>query len=134
MVFTIRAIIEILGFPDTHIKEVTQKVIEKLKTEDRITITKEVINEPQKVKEKYFSCLAEVEMKILDFNKLLAFCYDYMPSSLEFLDTEKITLPIREFHFGMSELLDKLHQYNIAVNNLSQRVKQLEDQIPKEPQ
>ncbi len=131
MVFTIRAIIEVLGFPNTHVKEVTEKVIEKLKTEDRVTVLNSKVNDPEKVKEKYFSCFAEVEMKVLDFSKLLSICSDYMPSSLEILDSDKVTLPTREFQLAISELLDKLHQYNIAVNNLSQRVKQLEDQLKK---
>ena len=126
MVFTIRAIIEVMGFPEEHVKLVTEKVIEKLKTEDRISIIKETVHPPEKIKEKFFSCFAEVEMKITDFSKLLGFCYDYLPSSIEILDTEKITLPVREFHFAMSEMLDKLHHYNLTVTNLTNRLNHIE--------
>ncbi|MBI2148076.1 hypothetical protein HYU23_00190 [Candidatus Woesearchaeota archaeon] len=126
MVFTIRAIIEVLGFPEEHVKEVTQKVVEKIKSEDRINLINSKISEPEKVKEKFFSCFAELEMKIHDFSKLLGFCFDYLPSSLEILDTEKITIPAREFHLAISEILDILHNYNITVNNLSARLKHLE--------
>ena len=126
MVFTVRAIIEILGFPEEHVKEITQKVIEKIKTEDRISIIKETLHEPQKVKETFFSCFAEVEMKIHDLSKLMGFCYDYLPSSLEILDAEKITIPVREFHFAINEMLEKLHSYNFTVNNLSAKIKQIE--------
>ncbi len=131
MVFTVRAIIEILGFPDTHVKEVAEKVIEKLKTEDRISVLKENIHDPKKVKETFFSCFIEIEMKITDLNKLMGFCFDYLPSSLEILDTEKVTIPVREFHFAMSEMIEKLHQYNITVNNLTATVKNLEKEIKK---
>ena len=132
MVFTVRAIIEVLGFPEEHVKEVTGKVIEKLKTEDRITITKENITEPTKVKEQFFSCFAEIEMKVHDMNKLIGFCFDYLPSSLEILDTEKVTIPVREFHFAISELIEKLHHYNITVNNLTGKIKHLEKLNKKE--
>lgn len=126
MVFTIRAIIEILGFPEEHVKEVTLKIIEKLKTEEGITLTKDQIHPAEKIKDRFFSCFAEVELKVHDFSKLLKFCYDYMPSSIDILDTEKVTMPIREFNFGINEMLECLHQYNIAVNNLTNKIKQLE--------
>ena len=107
MVFTTRAIIEILGFPEEHVKEITQRVLEKIKTEDRISIVKEKIHDPKIVKEKFYSCFIEVDMKIHDLSKLWGFCYDYLPSSIEILDTEKVTIPIREFHFALGEMLEK---------------------------
>ena len=119
MVFTIRTVIEVLGFPDTHVKEVTTKVIEKLKTEEGITTIKTEIHPPEKVKDRFYSCFAEIEIKVHNFSRLLSFCYDYMPSSLEILDMEKVTMPIREFTFGLNELLERLHTYNITINNLS---------------
>ncbi|MBS3152315.1 hypothetical protein J4230_02795 [Candidatus Woesearchaeota archaeon] len=131
MVFTVRTIIEVLGFPDTHVKEITEKVVEKIKTEDRISVLKEKIHDPEKVKDKFFSSLIELELKIHDFSKLLGFCYDYLPSSLEILDTEKITLQVREFHFAMNELLERLHHYNLVVNNLSAKIRQLENKEDK---
>lgn len=126
MVFTVRAIIEVMGFPEEHVKEVTEKVIEKLKAEDRITVIKDTLHPAQKVKEKFFSCFAEVELKIHDFSKLLGFCYDYLPSSVEILDTEKVVIPVREFHFALNETLEKLHHYNLTVTNLTNRLTQLE--------
>ena len=131
MVFTIRAIIEVLGFPEEHVREVTEKVIENLKKEEGINIIKEQINKTEKVKEKFFSCFVEVEMKIHDFNKLIGFCYNYMPSSLEILDAEKLTIPVRELTFGLNEMLDKFHQYNILTTNLTNKLKQLEKQKPQ---
>ena len=118
MVFTIRAIIEVMGFPEEHIKEVSQKIVEKIKAEDRISIIKETTHNTEKVKEQFFSCFIEIEMKVNDLSKLFGFCYDYLPSSIEILDTEKITMPTREFHFAINEMLEKLHHYNITVNNI----------------
>ncbi len=126
MVFTIRANIEVLGFPEDHVKEVMNKVIEKLKTEEGMELLKQELTDTAKIKEKFFSTFVEVEMKMHDFAKLLNFCYDYLPSGLEILDTEKITMPIREFSFGLNEMLGKLHHFNILINNLSTRIEQLE--------
>lgn len=126
MVFTIRAIIEIMGFPEEHVKEVTKKVIERLKKEDGITVIKETLHEPQIVKEKFFSCFVELEIKLHDFSKVLNFCYDYLPSSIEILDVEKVNISVREFSFGLNEMLEKLHNYNFVVNNLNAKINMLE--------
>jgi len=85
----------------------------------------------QNMSKKLHRRLRELELKIHDFSKLLGFCYDYLPSSLEILDTEKITLQVREFHFAMNELLERLHHYNLVVNNLSAKIRQLENKEDK---
>jgi|SRR3989344_5498393 len=126
MVFHVRAIIEVLGMPEKHIVEVINKVLEKLKTEQGITFEKQDVSKPELVKEKYYAIFAEVEIKIINFTKLLQFCYDYMPTSIEILDTEKVVMPIREFANGINDSLIRLHQYNITVANLTQRNKELE--------
>ena len=124
MVFTVRTTIEVLGYPEDHVEKVISKVIEKLKNEEGIKVLKEKLQKPEKVKENFFASFVELEMKINDFNKLLNFCYDYLPSSLEILDTEKITLPIREFSLGINEMIAKLHHYNLVMSNLSTKLKQ----------
>ena len=124
MVFTIRTTIEVLGYPEDHVKEVMDKVIEKLKKEEGFQILKEEINKPEKVKETFFASFAELEIKLNDFSKLIHFCYDYLPSSLEILDAEKITMPIREFALGINELVAKLHHYNLVLNNISTKLQE----------
>ncbi len=130
MVFTVRAVIEVLGFPEDHIKDITSKVVAKLKTEEGIIVLQDKIHAPEKVQEKFFSCFTEVEIKVNDFNRFLNFCYEYLPSSLEVLDSEKVTIPIREFTFGINELLEKLHNYHLLVTNLSAKLREYESNEP----
>jgi len=126
MVFTIRTTIEVLGYPESHIQEVIKRIVEKIKNEEGIKVEKEVIHEAKKVKEEFFIMFVELEMKVHDFNKLLNFCYNYLPSSIEILDVEKVVVPIREFSSAMNEMLAKLHHYNMVLNNLSTKVNSLE--------
>lgn len=126
MVFHTRAIIEVLGMPEKHIVDVVDKVLEKLKNENGITLEKQEVSKPELVKEKYYAIFAEVEIKAINFTKLLQFCYDYMPTSIEILDMDKIAMPVREFTNGINDSLIRLHQYNITVANLNQKVKELE--------
>ena len=69
MEFSIRAIIEVLGFPQAHVDEIMKKVIEKLKAEEGIKISKQTVTPSEQVKE-MFSSFAEVELKIADLGKL----------------------------------------------------------------
>ncbi len=125
MVFTVRATIEVLGYPEDHVKKTMEKVVEKLKNEEGIKIIKSEMQKTEKIKENFFASFAETEIKINDFSRLLNFCYNYLPSSLEILDADKITLPIREFSMGINEMLAKLHHYHLVVNNLSNKVNEL---------
>ncbi len=131
MVFTVRASIEAVGYPEEHIKEVIKKVVEKIKTNEGIIVIKDEIHPTEKVNENFFASFVEVELKINDFGKLLNFCYDFLPSSVEILDTEKVILPIREFSAGLNEMLAKLHHYNLVLNNLAYKVQEIENKKKK---
>ena len=82
MVFTARAIIEVLGYPEEHVNAVSKNVLEKLKTEQGIKVIKDTLNSAEKVKDIIFSSFIEVEIKANDFQRLIIFCYDYLPSTL----------------------------------------------------
>ena len=122
MVFSIRAIIEVIGYPESHVNEVTQKVGERLAAESGIIISKQNISKADKVKDTIHASMIEVELKINDYPKLLHFCYDYLPSTIEILDTDKIAIPIREFTNGLNDLIAKLHQYNLTVTSLMDKI------------
>lgn len=102
--------------------------MDKLKKEENITVLKELVPKAEKVKDTIFAVLLEVELKINNYAKLIHFCYDYLPTTIEVLDTEKIAMPTREFTNGLNDLIAKLHQYNLTLNNL---VQQIEKKTPE---
>jgi len=113
---------EVIGFPEEHVNKVSINVVEKLKKEEGIQVLKESSPKAEKVKETIFASMIEVELKINDYAKLLHFCYDYLPSTVEILDTEKIAMPVREFTNGLNDMLAKLHQYNLTMNHLVNQI------------
>lgn len=122
MVLTVRAIIEIAGFPEEHIKNVTQEVLKHIKQNQNLQCIKENIGEVKKLKEKLFSSFIEIEVKVPGFNALNQFCFDYMPSSIEIIDAEKITVSTREIEDATNDLLAKLHEYHAMITNLNAQV------------
>ncbi len=118
MVFKISAIIEVAGFPEKHVNEVMLKIIENLKKEQKIKILKEEIAEAKPAKE-VFAGFMEFELEIETLDKLLFFCYNYLPSSVELLETKDLKLTTEEFRKGVNDLLAYLHKINFMVSNIN---------------
>ena len=131
MVFTIRTIIEVIGHPEPHVNEVASKVLENLKKEPGITVLKEGLSKAELVKSDIFASHLEIELKLVDMNRLLSFCYEYLPSSVEIIDAKKIVIPTREVTIALGEMLRKLHGYNLMLHNLNEKNKELSQAFEK---
>jgi len=134
MVFTVRAIIEVIGHPESHVNEIARKVLENLKKEQGVELLKENVAKAEMVKNEIFASHLDVELKILDMTNLLNFCYEYLPSSIEVLDADKVIMPVRELSAGISEMLRRLHAYNLMLHNLTEKNKELAARLEKQPE
>ena len=127
MVFTGRAIIEVVGHPEDHVNEISKKVLENLKKENGITVVKEELANAELIKENIFASNLEVELKFFDLSKLLNFCYEYLPSDIQIIDTEKVVLSVNEMNNGLGEMIRRLHSLNLMLHNLNESNKELKD-------
>ena len=109
-----KAIIEVADSPKEHIEEVMTKVVEKIKSEQQILKYK--IFEAQQ-KEKLFFTFTEMEIDFSNFEKLIGFCLDYFPSSIEIID-EEVDIKREELENVTNDLLAKLHEYDMILKNL----------------
>lgn len=117
MEITIKTIIEIAGFPEEHIKNTIDLVVENLGKEEGIKILKKSIAPVQKV-DKIWSTFAELELKISNFKELNDFCFNYMPSSIEIIDPIKVNINSNEMDDLLNELLARLHNFTMFLKNL----------------
>ena len=130
MELTIKAIIEILGKPKEHVEQTISKVMEELGKKEGITIVeKEVAN--TKELENFFSTYADVELKLADLDKLIDFCFDFLPSSVEIMEPEKIDLDSHKMAEFLNDLLAKLHQNSMAIRNLHAENLVMKEQLEK---
>ena len=118
MAVSVRAIVEVMGFPKEHVDETLLKVLENLKKEEGLKITKEEIVPAEVMKEQMFSSFFIVELSCASMQRLHHFCFFYLPSSLELLDQNEVMMSANEFTSVMNDLLAALHQYNMTVSNL----------------
>ena len=91
MELKIKAIIEIAGFPEDHVKKTMDMVMENLGNEKGITILKKEVA-PVKTMDKMWSTFATLELKIDNFTELNDFCFNYMPSSIEIMEPLKVNI------------------------------------------
>ncbi|MBS3155576.1 hypothetical protein J4404_03725 [Candidatus Woesearchaeota archaeon] len=112
-----RAIIEIAGFPEDHIKKTMEMVIENLGKEKGIEIINKNIA-PVEHTQKMWSTFAELDLKFDDMKILNDFCFNYMPSSIEISDPVKLNIDSIDVSDFLNDLLAKLHNFTMYIKNL----------------
>ena len=113
-----RAIIEILGRPKEHVEETLKKYIEKIKEDSDLIILKEDYAEA-KQQETMWSTFVELELVVKGVQKMIGFCFDYMPSSIEILKPEQLTFNNRDMIVFLNDLQAKLHNVDMITKQLN---------------
>jgi len=109
-----RVIIEILGKPKEHIEKALRIVVEKIKEQKDIKVVEEKLFDAEK-QEEMFSIFAELGVLFMDIETLVGFCFDFMPSSIEILDPQKLSFDSNDFAGLINDLLARLHQMTLKV-------------------
>ena len=111
-----RTIIEVLGKPKEYVEKSLSVYIYHIKEDSELVILNEHYSEIVE-KESLWTGFVELELVIKGAKKLIAFCFEYMPSSIEVLKPE---------HFGMTnpELSSFLNDLQARLHNVDMIVKQ----------
>jgi len=112
-----RVIIEMLGAPKEHIEKTLKDYVEKLKQDKEMKILKEELA-PAKEQKKLFSTFAELEILFSNSQKLVDFCFDAMPSSVEIIRPEKIIVDSSSFTDTLNDMQAKLHNNDMIIKTL----------------
>jgi hypothetical protein len=111
-------VIEVLGRPVEHVNSVISDLINRLEKEAGIKLIKKKVAEPKQI-EQLFSTFCEVEIKVESLHRLIEVCMDYLPSSVEIVEPEKIELKLQDGNAVINYLLAKLHKYEEIVQVLN---------------
>jgi hypothetical protein len=116
----VKTIIEVAGFPESHIANTIQVMSDKLDKEKDMIIIEATGHKPKKVSEKVFSAFLEVEMVSQSLVQLMGFIYDYMPSSVEITEPEDdpVSDDPQAITMILNDLLARLHRYNQIIHAL----------------
>lgn len=128
----VRIIIELLGAPQKHIDDTMKLVMQKIKELKNIKVTSENIFASKKLKDKpLWSTFTEFEATFKDFQVLLGFCFEYMPSSVEIIEPANPHLENRDMSDLFNDLLARLHQYDMLLKNFRAENFMLKKKIEK---
>tara|TARA_Y100000310_G_C20583874_1_gene764400 strand:+ start:493 stop:1104 length:612 start_codon:yes stop_codon:yes gene_type:complete len=112
-----KIIIEVLGKPKEHVEKSIQMYVDAInKDSDLIILKKEFAD--AKEKEKLWATFVELEMVIKGLPKLIAFCFDYMPSSIEILKPEELIMTRSTIADFANDLQSRLHDVDMIIKKL----------------
>ena len=130
--FIARIIVEVLGAPKEHVEETLHDVVEKLKQEDGIKVTKDMSYEAEQQQNGLWSAFAEIEYEASTLKRMLEICFDYMPSTFEVLEPAGLEIDTNVIADLFNDLLAKLHRYAMAIKNLQAENILLKESLKKE--
>ena len=112
-----RTIIEVLGKPKEHVESAIKEYVEHIKQDSELVILSEDYSE---IKEqgKLWSKFVELDLVIKGTLKLISFCFEYMPSSLEILKPEHLIMTNPELSNFLNDLQARLHGVDMIVKQL----------------
>jgi len=111
-----KIILEVLGKPKEHVEKALNMYVDKIKNDSDLIVLKTEFAEP-KEKEKLWTTFVELEMVVKGMHNLIAFCFDYMPSSIQILKPEEFSLNRSVIEDFMNDLQARLHQVDMVVKN-----------------
>jgi len=112
-----RVIIEVLGKPKEHVEDALKQYIEHIKEDSELVILDEDYSEP-KEQENLWSKFVELDLVIKGTKKLISFCFEYMPSSVEVVKPEHLIMSNPELSNFVNDLQARLHGVDMTVKEL----------------
>jgi hypothetical protein len=120
-----KVIIEVVGKPKEHIENSLRMVIDRLKHEEKnIKLKQGDLFKAKEVeitteqKGQFWSTFAELDIYVKNVQVLSAFCFEYMPSSIEILEPQDLKFGLKAFSDVLTDLMTKLHNVGMAIKTL----------------
>ena len=109
-----RTIIEILGKPKEHVEKTMRMYVDKIKQDSELIFLNVNFSDAEE-KDKLWAAFVELEMIVKGIPKLIGFCFDYMPSSIENLKTEGFAMKASTIQDFVNDLQARLHTVDMIV-------------------
>ncbi len=132
-------IIEMLGRPPEHIVESMENIIKNIEAENGTRVISKSIKEPKEIENSngIHSTFAEVEVEVEEILTLALLMFKYMPSNIEIIHPETISLTNNSWSEVLSEIVRRLHSYDeiarvlqIEKAKLEHKLKELSESAP----
>ena len=124
-------ILEAIGRPPEHLTETLDNLVKEIQNEKGVEVVEKKINEPALIKDQknFYTNFAEVEVEVEDILYLAILMFKYMPSHIELISPETITLTNNGLNDIFNELARRLHSYDEVAGVLQMEKKILENKL-----
>jgi len=112
-----RTIIEMIGKPREHIEKTIRDYVETIREDSEYILLNEKFAETVE-HENLWSTFAELEIVCKDISKLVIFCFDYMPASIEILKPDNFSMEKHVITGFLNDLQARLHNVDMVVKKL----------------
>lgn len=109
-----KIIIEVLGKPKEHIEKAINEYVEKIKKDTGFIVLNADFAGSEE-KEGLWATFVELDIVVKGLPKLIAFCFDYMPSSVEISKPEELLMQKSTIEDLMNDLQARLHTVDMIV-------------------
>ena len=124
-------ILEIIGRPPEHLKEILGKLIKSIGDEKNIKIVSEKIGEAQEIKEQkdFYSDFAEIEVEVESLFNLLLLTFKYMPAHIDIISPKSLDMTNNDGNSILNELTRRLHGYDEVARVLQMQNAQMQQKM-----
>ena len=112
-----RTIIEVLGKPKEYVEDSLKQYIEHIKKDSELVVLNEEYSEIGE-QGNLWSKFVELDIVIKGTKKLISFCFEYMPSSIEVMKPEHLIITNAELSNFLNDLQARLHDVDMIVKKL----------------
>ena len=109
-----KIIIEVLGKPKDHVENSIRDYVEKIKKDPELIVMNADFSEAAE-KNRLWAVFVELDMVIKGVSKLIGFCFDYMPSSIEIIKPEEFVVKKSTVENFINDLQARLHNVDMIV-------------------
>ena len=116
----IQIVMEVLGRPVSNVQQALASVVTKLASEKGVKVLERKFHEAAKVPnaEDLYTSFVEVTLEIDSLDRYFAVLFSYMPSHVELIYPERITLDNAALNQFANQLMQRLHNYDAVVKNV----------------
>lgn len=107
-------IVEVLGKPKEYVTEILDEIVGRIGAEKGVKILDSSIKEPRELEKQkdFFTSFAEIEFEADEMLQVVFLVFKYMPSHIEIISPENLSLNNYEFTDILNSLTKKLHNYD----------------------
>ncbi|MEK6868970.1 MAG: hypothetical protein AABX74_01965 [Nanoarchaeota archaeon] len=109
-----KTIIEVLGKPKEHVEKSIKDYVEKIKKDSELIVMNVDFSEAAE-KKGLWAAFVELDMVVKGIQKLIGFCFDYMPSSIEITKPEEFIVKKSTVENFINDLQARLHNVDMIV-------------------